>query len=339
MNLYVLIDDKKRPESKVITTHNFDLAYFKEMNLKGWGIYFAVNDFGPNPRQDKFCQKLRYVYGDLDIAKAGDGQTREARDAKKKVVQDALIAHCPPTMIIGTSNGVQPLWKLSNGSLDQKAHYVNVIKGVIEWSKQYGCMADSVYDTARVLRTPDFYHQKAEPYLCEIIFKSTNTYTLDELQAKFPYVEEKPTYVPPTTNYQLSPVDLAIKRIDIKELGTRAFASVGRRAEWDNQDRLVLDGRQTGTFQGRIGDRGFIASSSHEPYEGNHVTFTAQVLNITPKEARAWIIKEYNLNWETEMAKAKLSEVKHITLIKDKEKRYTWGTTELNHSMVFSLNT
>lgn len=325
MNIYVLIDDKKK-EPGAHTYYDLDKVLFTEKNNRGWGVYFAVNYFGSDPRQDQFCKKLRYVYGDLDIAKAGDGQSREQREAKKKTVLEALIAKCPPTMVIDTSNGLQPLWKISDGAPSNKALYVNVIKGVIEWSKEFGCKADSVYDTARILRCPGFYHQKEEPYMCEVTYRSGSVYTLEALSKIFPYEEVKK--VVPVFTGPLSPLDEAINKIDIKELVTRTFAQVGRKASFDSQDRLILDGRATGTFQGRTGDRGFIATSSHEPFKGNRVTVTAEILGITPKEARQWILKEYNLSWQGEVAKA--APIKLIKPSREYLLRYTWGTKGLD---------
>ena len=328
MNTYVLIHDKKL-EPGARTYHSFEEALFKEMNVAGWGCYFSVNEFGLNPRQEKYCTRLRYAYGDLDIAKAGDGQSREQREAKKKILLDALIAKCPPTMVIGTSNGLQPLWKIKikDGILDNKEKYVSVIKGIIEWSKQFGGLGDNVYDLARVLRHPGFYHMKEEPFMCELVYQSEKIYSIDELKNFFPHEEEVKKFVPTFTG-KLSPVDEAIGNIDIQELVIRAFSQTGRKASFDSQDRLVLDGRQTGTFQGRTGDRGFIATSSHEPVKGNRVTVVADILGITPKEARQWIMKEYNLNWEREVAKKQI--LKEIKPTKDYTLRYTWGTKGLD---------
>lgn len=326
-NFYVLIDDKKRGGG-AREFYEMDAAKFKEMNADGWGVYFAVNDFGGKKRQIQNCIKLRYAYGDLDIAKAGDGQTREEKEAKKKILLDALISKCPPTMVIDTSNGLQPLWNLKDGDIAKKDQYTNVLKGIITWSKEFGAMGDNVYDVPRILRCPGYYHQKEEPYLCEIIFESKKSYTLDELSTIFPYQEE----VKPTKIYtgKLSAIDEAIARIDIKEIVIRAYGQTGRAASFDRQDRLVLDGRPTGTFQGRKDDRGFIASSSHEPVKGNRVTVVADILGITPKEARKWLITEYNLNYETELAKRQT--IKNIVPEKDYKLRYTWGTKHLDEN-------
>jgi len=326
-NIYVLIDDKKKHDGAK-TYYEYKEDVFKKANQEGWGVYFAVNDFGGNPRQDKYCEKLRYVYGDLDIAKAGDGQSREDKENKKGIVINALIEKCKPTKIIQTSNGIQPLWELTDGDPARKDEYVKAIKGVIEWSKGYGCMADKIYDIARILRNPGFFHMKEEPYMCDIVYKSNAKYTIEELIENFPYTDEEPVYVAPTEEVKLSPVDLAMNNIDIKEIVVKAYQQTGRTAEFDRQGRLILDGRLTGTFQGKKDSRDYISSSSHEPIKGNRITVVADVLGINNKEARQWILKEFNINWQEEQAK----QVVHKTVIptKDYKLRYTWGTKNLD---------
>ena len=325
-NIYVLLDDKKI-HSGARTYDKVDEPLFKKMNEEGWGIYFAVNSFEGNVRQDKFCDKLRYVYGDLDIAKAGDGQTREEREIKKKIVINALDKKCRPTIIIDTSNGIQPLWELKDGDISKREDYVKAIKGVIEWSKQFGCKADRVYDTARILRMPNYYHMKEEPYKCNTISATGITYTIEELNKIFPYEEEVKVFTP-TKTINLSPIDEAIDRLDIKDVVIRAYGQTARSASFDHQNRLILDGRLTGTFQGKKDNRNYIASSSHEPVVGNKVTVVADILGINNKEARKWIIDSYNLSWEKEKEKQKI--LKEVKPTKDYKLRYTWGTKGLD---------
>ena len=326
-NIFVLIDDRKVHDgAKTYYEENKEL--FTKMNNEGWGIYFAVNDFGKNPRQDQYCKRLRYVYADLDIGKAGDGQTREERETKKKLVIDELVKKCEPSFIIDTSNGIQPLWKISDGDPKKRTEYIRAIKGIIEWSKQYGCKADRVFDTARILRLPDYYHQKEEPYLCKIVYNSTKVYTIEELNKIFPYEEEVVKSITPRFSGTLSPIDEAMNRIDIKDIVINAFAKTGRIASFDNKERLILDNRLTGTFLGKKDNRDYIASTSHEPFVGNRVTVTAGILGISNKDARKWIIDEYKLDWETE--KAKLKTIKETKPTKDYKLRYTWGTKKLD---------
>ena len=64
------------------------------MNDKFFGVYFAVNLFEATEEEMKkvgvktkrntpFLKKLRFVFADLDIAKSGDGQTREQKTERK----------------------------------------------------------------------------------------------------------------------------------------------------------------------------------------------------------------------------------------------------------------
>lgn len=333
--IYVLLHDKdKTQKPKIYQSINQD--EFKKYNQDGWGVYFSANLFNDR-RTKENCAQLRYVFADLDIAKEGDGQTQEEKDAKKNIVITALYEKVVPTLIINTKNGIQPLWKLKDGTPDKKDEYENVIKGIIEWSKTVGCAADAVQDCARILRMPGYYHQKGDPYLCEAKYETGKEYTLEEIKKVF-YKEEK-KYELPVKQYPLNDVAQAVENIDFQELITRAFTSIGRKAEFDKTGRLILDGRLTGTFQGRKDDRNYLASGSHEPYKGNRTTAVADILGVTNKEAYKWIIEEYGLNFDKVKKQKKIEN--QISQIKDdetlsidvKEKRYTWGTYRLDNEI------
>lgn len=330
-NIYVAINEKKNEGVK--TFYKKDVELFTTLNKEGYGIYFAVNSFGEgNPRQDIYCEKLRYIYSDLDLAKAGDGTTREEKQTRKKILIEELIKKCEPTTIIDTSNGLQPLWRLSDGHISKKAEYVLAIKGIVEWSKQHKCKADKIYDLARVLRLPGFYHQKEEPYLCEIIYSSEKSYTINELRKIFPYEEETPVIHTPTPIENLSPIDQALNAIDIKDIVIKAFGQTGRLASFDNKGRLILDNRLTGTFKGKKNNKDYLASTSHEPFVGNRITAVSGILNISNKESRAWILKEFNINWATEQARQKIQ--KKVVPTKDYKLRFTWGTKKLDDNFL-----
>ena len=97
------------------TFYKKDEVLFKSENEKGFGIFFAVNEFeisdeqleeerkkitdpdkarSLTKRNNRFCTKLRYTYGDLDIAKNGDGTSREERQKRKEVLHKALLEKC-----------------------------------------------------------------------------------------------------------------------------------------------------------------------------------------------------------------------------------------------------
>lgn len=331
---YVLLDDKKKVAGAKTFTKK-DPVVFKEWNEKGWGVYFSANEFS-TARQNDLCTKLRYVYADLDLAKAGDGTSREEKQKRKEILLKALLDYCEPTLIIDTSNGLQPLWQITDNepTKENKELYVKVIKGIVEWSKQYGGKADNVHDLARILRLTGYYHQKEEPYLCDFIHKSAKKYSLFELELLFPYEEEKKEFKIPEQTDKTNPVFNEIEKIDFKELVIRAFAQTGRPVTFDKSGRMLDPvGGTTGTFIGRKGNRDYLCSSSHEPYKGNRITVVADILKITHGEAYQWIIKEYNIDWKKLVQKEKVVEqIKQLETPKriKKDTRYSWGTTYLN---------
>jgi len=336
--IYVLLNEKDKTQSPK-TYQEIKEQEFKELNAKGWGVYFSANLFSHGRRVKENCQQLLYVFADLDIAKEGDGSTQEERNAKKKEVISEIYAKLVPTLIIDTKNGIQPLWQLTDGTPDKKEEYENIIKGIIEWSKTIGCAGDAVQDCARILRMPGYYHQKGEPYFCEAIYDTKLVYKLEDVRAVF-YKDEK-KYETPKQDFPLNDVARAVDEINFQELIIRAFSSVGRPASFDNSGRLILDGRLTGTFQGRKDDRGYLASGSHEPFRGNRTTAVADILGVTYKEAFKWIIKEYNLNFadlekkqRVEKQLESVTEDEFVLSLGRKEKRYTWGTNKLDRSIV-----
>jgi len=342
--IYVLLDDKKR-QHYTKTFYEFNKEMFKIENKNGWGVYFTVNDFQASEeerikhnvktsRNIVFLKKLRYVFADLDIAKAGDGMSREQKESIKQNILVSLVEKLEPTKIINTSNGLQPLWKINEESTSKETQekYINIINGIIEWSKTIGCAGDKVKDVTRILRMPGFYHMKEEPYLCEIIYDSERVYTLDQMKSVFWSEEKKQVIQTKEVNFNLSPIDRDIQRLDIKDVTVKAFRSTGRQAEFDRQGRLLLDGRLTGTFNGKNGDKQYLASTSHEPYEGNKITVVADILGINNKEARKWIIDEFHIDYQKSIIKQKVeTKLMQEQKIEKKESQiFTWGTDNMD---------
>ena len=293
-----------------------DEVKFRKLNEQGLGIYFTPNAFSatdkerdelwgkrkvnksdasrPTARNTEFLKKINAVYGDLDVAKEGE---KVSPEMLQRLARGLLHDKPKPNFIIQTKNGLQPIWLIEEDGIDEEtqAKAVNVMEGIIEWSKGFGAKGDKVKDVARVLRLPGYNHMKGDPFMCQARKYHDEKYTLDVLSEAFPYVEKKSVYVAPSSDYKKNDTSLEIDRLDFQELIIRAFAATGRTASFDNQKRLVLDGRLTGTHQGKTGDGEFLASNSHEPFVGNRITATADILGVTNKEARAWIVEEYGL--------------------------------------------
>lgn len=325
--VFQVFADKKDIRSFAKVYESFDLTEFNRLNNEGYGIYFTPNGFKGGRKLENLTS-LNAVYADLDLAK--EGQTIDIRTQKANLIK-ALRGHVPPNFVIDTKNGFQPIW-LIEATTDQTELYVKVIKGIIEWSKQFGCAGDAVYDVTRVLRLPNFYHQKSEPYLCRAIAVSDYVYTLEDLESFFPYSEPEPEKPKKEfTQAKPSPILDAINAIDFETLIIAAFGAVGRTADFDAQGRLILDSRLTGTFKGKLGGD-FLASTSHEPFTGNRVTAVADILGVSNKESMKWIRETFNLDQTLKREMLVRSEEIKMDFEEPKEeyKPYTWGTEGLD---------
>ena len=190
--IYVFLDDKELG-FPVQTKYEVNQEEFKELNLRGYGVFQTVNSFDLTKpllegektfRCDSHLSRLDYIYTDIDIAKRNDGQT----DEQKKIKKEAKLAEVlplKPTIVIETANGIQPYWKIKDGevTIESKLKYENIVWAVIcKLSGDPGAK-----DSSRILRMPNFYHNKGTPFLCKIIYEANVSYTLDELSAMFPF--------------------------------------------------------------------------------------------------------------------------------------------------------
>jgi hypothetical protein len=193
--IYVFLDDKGLG-FPVQTKYEFNQEEFKELNLRGYGVFQTVNSFNLTKplaedektyRCDSHLSKLDYVYSDIDIAKRNDGQTDEEKKIKKEAkLQEILLFN--PTIVIETANGIQPYWAIKDGTVntESKLKCENIIWSIIcKFNGDPGAK-----DLSRILRLPDFYHNKGTPFLCKTIHKADAIYTLDELAAMFPFTSQ-----------------------------------------------------------------------------------------------------------------------------------------------------
>jgi archaellum biogenesis ATPase FlaH len=336
--IFQVFNDRDPACSKAMYYTSYNEEGFKKLNRQGFGVYFSPNGFDGRRLKDKLSV-INAVYADLDVAKDGDDSTtKQIVEGKIRIVK-ALLEYFAPAYIIETKNGVQPIWLLENCDVTKeniKLHK-RVLKGIIEWSKQFGAKGDNVYDITRVLRLPNYYHMKSKPYRCRAMSYNSDRYELWYLAEAFPYEEEEEVqeYQPKLIQTSYAEID----RIPFQDLVIRAFASENRQASFDKQKRLILDGRLTGTHQGKIGDGDFLASSSHEPYKGNRVTVVADIKKISNKDAFKWIKEEYNLTLTKQIKSKSIEETNEK--IEDQEiepdifdedvQVFTWGTERLNN--------
>lgn len=365
-NVWVLNHDKDGTQAPR-TFYEENKLLFQDYNRKWRWVFKTVNNFEctqdellelsknryPTTTWEKqkmvtkrnipFIKQLNAIFADLDFAKKWDEQTREQKEEKRIKLMEGIASVCLPSVIVNTSNGIQPLWKIKDFDCtpENQAKYRNLIEWVIEWSKQFWWAGDQVKDVTRILRVPWYYHMKAEPYMV--------TSTVNDVEYEFQYLWDIFSKWIPTPELKEKYVSEYIGQVnkskkyqemldlDFKDLIKRAFASVGRSCEFDKEDRVILDWRLTGTHQWKTWDKDFLASSSHEPFKWNRITSVADILQVTNKEAFARICKEYNIKWDkwdiNKIVQYIKQEDNYDEELRFDEFRYTRGTPWLDKTL------
>lgn len=365
MNVFVLIDDKWRTPDQwyfVKTYYKEDKELFKQLNQEWYWVYKTVNAFdcteeelkeaiekwefnwkpisGKTKRQIPFLKKLKFIYADLDIAKKWDWQTREEKEAKKRRLLDELNSYCEPTMVIDTSNWIQPLRRINEERVDDEIQeqYIKTINWIIQWSKQFWAMGDEVKDVTRVVRMPWYNHMKEETYPVTITGWGVKEYTIAELEEKFPYESTKRP-VKKLDEWDLSWQFRAVQDLPLEDVLARAFRATWRSFEIDKQWRFIIDWRLTWNFFWKTG-WDFVASTSHEDLSWNKITTVSKILGVSYSEAYKWIKEEFNIKSETELKRVhepKVTPTKKTTWPKKFSetwlKKFTTSIPEINEQV------
>ena len=314
--IYVCFKDKAGSKQPITLTE-FDELKIKKLNNDGYGIFFTPNSFKDGKRTKENILKINAIFGDLDVSKSEYKESQEEIEKKKSNLLLALNSYCPPSIIIGTKNGLQPIWYVSDERIDGLILWQRqyITEGLIDWSKSNGALGDEVKDITRIIRLPNFYHHKQDPYLIQEIEGNNKIYTLEEL-AKFFWREPLP--IKTTEVKELSEESRELDRIDIKDVVIEVWKSLGHTAIFDKTEHLIIDGTMTATFQGRHGDRQYIATSSADyPAKGNKITYTAKTLKISNKEAYRWLLERFNLTSNKKTSKEIPIELEKPIFMKD----------------------
>lgn len=273
---------------------------FRTRNKAFNGIYYSPQSYEGPSNKKEYLSKINTLFADLDVAKNGDGQSQEEIEKKKEMLLKELQAlSAPPSAVVSTRNGLQPYWYLSTNDVSEEAieRCENVIDSISKWATAFGSLGDPVHDIVHLLRVPNFYHHKKEPYLIKVLSEQDVTYTLTELEEVFPYSEKKE--VRETRIVKSGPNNSTLNRVnnlDVREVAVRAWEHLGRVASFDKDNHLIVDGQQTATFANRDGKNFIATSSSDYPADGNAVTYVSETLGMSTKEAFAWIVKNFNLS-------------------------------------------
>jgi hypothetical protein len=315
IKLIICFSDKAK-EKGPITLENPNEAYLRGLNNESYyGIFETANSFfatqeqlselaikkgkeSITKRNKEFLTCLNEVFGDLDVCKESDKLPEEERERRKRELKEAIEKYCPASVYVITKNGLQPRWLINEPNIDEftQQKYVNVTNGIIEWSKQNGAKGDPVKDVTRVLRKPGYYHHKSDPYLITEEKGNDKIYTLDELSNYFWF---EPQFK--LESSMQSGSDSAFNKVDaldIRQVVIDAWREKGNDAQFDKDDHLIVDGKMTATFKGRQGGNYMATTSSDYPAKGNSVTYVAETLKISTKEAFKWLCRKYNIDSE-----------------------------------------
>lgn len=296
---------EKGTNKKAKTYAKFSEVEFRVLNDSGNGIYFSPQSYSGNSNKKEYLTKINTLFADLDVAKNDDGQTQEEIENKKQELLSALQSLLfPPSVVVNTRNGLQPYWYVTIDNVEESttAQCENVIRGISKWAMEFGSLGDNVHDIVHLLRVPGFYHNKKEPYMITVINGSDRTYNLDEMEAAFLYTTSMHASAPtasPTMQRQKSGEGSLIDQVnqlDIREVAIRVWESIGHSASFDKDNHLIIDNVPTATFANRDGKNFIATTSSDFPADGNAITYVADTLNITTKDAFSWIVKEFGLH-------------------------------------------
>ena len=174
-------DDKARKSPRLIKLLHGPLeSHFDELlalNRQGAGVYVTVNETDGCARRAEDIIRIRAIWQDDDEGYDGAFPLR-------------------PSLVVSTSPGkFQRLWLAAGLSKEEHAGLMRTM--IAEYASD-----KNAADISRVLRLPDFFHNKAEPYLVRIVEASGKRYTREELLKAFPPVKEDHAPPPafPTTN-------------------------------------------------------------------------------------------------------------------------------------------
>jgi len=330
MRIYVAIPENKNCQSKGVLEFT-DTSKLKELNDAGYGIFQTVNVMQENRRGNNFVKELNYIYCDFDLKK--EGEKKDISELKIKVIKD-LKEHCEPTFTVETKNGLHPYWELEDKNIKNAELYKKILLGVIDFSILLGSAGDKVKDLARILRAPGYFHLKGDDkFMCNLTRGSMKKFSYEELLKKFPYTETSSTQ----KSMPLNSFSNGIDNIDIKDIYVAVMAEIGQRIEFDSIGRVINQDGKRGVFVGRDGDGQYIANggSSKLPQKGNRITIVASTLGINNKEAYKWICNRFNIQTKKEVEtqeiveKVKNEKPAEVDITK-KEKRFTWGTRQLD---------
>lgn len=168
-------DKENNPaENMAIPFSKFEniIPTLEKFNQNDYGIFFVVNSGGQSNKDVKQAKAQFMEVDDLTI-----------EEQAQKINSFPL----PPSIIVKTRKSLHAYWLLSNGDIKK---FRNIQERLI----QYFGSDSAIKNESRVMRLPNFYHNKKEPLMVEIIkFDKDLRYTQEQLAEYLPEVVQGAT--------------------------------------------------------------------------------------------------------------------------------------------------
>lgn len=188
--LYTYIGDGPASSLPVIHSEILDTSRQEQ----GYGVFFSVNGFSGNKRDQAHLTSINAFYQDIDYPKYLDKDPVQIQQFKNEMVMDLAEREVTPTIINSTKNGLHVFWILKKPiylnelNEDQRKELMDSYRKV-EMAMAHQLEGDTnAVDLSRVLRVPGTFHQKDpnDPYQIKIEFYNEELlYTFSEIKAAF----------------------------------------------------------------------------------------------------------------------------------------------------------
>lgn len=223
----------------------------RDMNARGAGIFFSVNQFAGGRRGKELCTGINAYFVECDTLSI---------DEQWKLYHEAKIR---PSIIVRSKKSLHAYWLCSNPSI---GNFVKVQQGLIE--RFHGDPTGK--DIARVLRVPSFYHNKSEEkHLVEVQWWETDVLVTEEqMLDAFPSTQETRVFAPPAggltqvraqTNFwdDLSKLDNreVLRRMSGQDICNKETFTFSRRS--GSSDYIIVNGKPCDAW---IDENGMIGS-------------------------------------------------------------------------------
>jgi hypothetical protein len=176
---FQLFDDSKAKRSHLARVLNGSLAEHAEqlqaLNATGAGVFVTVNETDLKGRKARNVRRVRALAQDFDA----DGAQALLLQANK-----ALPFHITVESSPGKKHGY---WLVSDVPLE-------AFSGLQERLNDWTGADPSVKDLPRVLRLPGFWHQKAKPFMTQLVYANeerTAPHTMADVETLLAHVEPK----------------------------------------------------------------------------------------------------------------------------------------------------